>query len=128
MAAAPAAFGAQVVVTVTGVRDDLGTVRVAICPRTDFLKPACPYSGRTPARVGTVVVTIDDVPPGLYAAQAYQDANNNGILDRNWLGFPQEGMGFSNNALFKLGPPSFVDAAFTVTADTIRISFRLRYF
>ena len=123
-----AAMGAQIVVTVSGVRDERGTLRVAICTQADFLKPHCPYQGRAPARAGMVVVTINDVPPGIYAAQAYQDANDNGVLDRNWLGWPQEGMGFSNDAPFRFGPPSFADAAFRVSAGGERISFRVRYF
>jgi len=123
-----AATGAQIVVTVSNVRDGHGTLRIAICPPADFLKPVCPYQGRAPAREGAVVVTINGVPPGIYAAQAYQDANDNGILDRNWLGLPEEGMGFSNDAAFRFGPPSFADAAFRVTAGRERIAFHLRYF
>lgn len=125
---ARAASAADVTVTITGVRDGLGVVRVAICPRAEFLRPHCPYVGHGPAVAGDVRVTIADVPPGVYAAQAYQDANNNNILDRNWLGLPKEGMGFSNNAPMRFGPPSFGDAAFTIGTGNAAISFRLRYF
>jgi uncharacterized protein (DUF2141 family) len=122
------ALAAQVEVTVTGVRDGRGTVRVAICPPTEFLKPVCHYIGYAPAQAGTVVVIIKDVPPGIYAAQAYQDANDNNILDRNWLNLPEEGMGFSNDPPFHFGPPTFADAAFSLTVSNGRISFRLRYY
>jgi uncharacterized protein (DUF2141 family) len=122
------AQGAQVTVTVSGVRDAQGTVRVAICPEPDFLKRTCPYVANAPARAGSVVVTVKDVPPGVYAAQAYHDANDNGVLDRTLLGMPAEGMGFSNNARMMFGPPKFGDAAFTVgTADTA-ITFYLKYY
>jgi uncharacterized protein (DUF2141 family) len=125
---AQSAAAAQVTVTVTGVHDNRGLVRVAICPRAEFLQPHCPYVGTAPAAPGAVVVVIRGVPPGVYAAQAYQDANDNGILDRDWLGFPKEGMGFSRNAPMRFGPPAFQDAAFRVGTEAITISFLLRHF
>jgi uncharacterized protein (DUF2141 family) len=128
MSFAVQAQAASVTVTVTGVRDSRGVVRVAICPRADFLQPHCPYFGLAPSETGAVVVRINGVPPGIYAAQAYQDANGNGILDRNWLGMPKEGMGFSRNAPMRFGPPSFPDADFTLGAGDATLSFRLRYF
>jgi uncharacterized protein (DUF2141 family) len=128
MAFAVQAQAASITVTVTGVRDNRGLVRVAVCPRADFLQPHCPYFGYVPSETGSVMVTISDVPPGVYAAQAYQDANESGVLDRNWLGMPKEGMGFSNNAPMHFGPPSFNDAAFTLGTGNIALSFRLRYF
>ena len=128
MALVAEAQAATVIVTVTGVRDSRGVVRVAVCPRSEFLNPHCPYFGKSRAQPGAVVVTVNDVPAGVYAAQAYQDANDNGVLDRNWLGFPKEGMGFSNNAPMRLGPPRFDDAAFTLGTSNVAISFRLRYF
>jgi uncharacterized protein (DUF2141 family) len=123
-----AAQAASVTVTITDIRDSRGVVRVAVCPRADFLHLHCPYVGYTPSETGTVMVTIKDIPPGVYAAQAFQDANNTGVLDRNWLGLPREGIGFSNNAPMRFGPPRFADAAFTLGFGDAAISFRLIYF
>ncbi len=128
VAGSQAAMGGQIVATVTGVRDDRGTLRLAICTREEFLKPVCRYSGKAAAQAGSVVVTIDGVPPGTYAAQAFQDANDNGVIDRNWFGVPVEGLGFSNDAAFRFGPPRFADAAFSLPAAGGAISFRLRYY
>ena len=128
MGVAAEAQGASVTVKVTGVRDNRGVVRVAVCPQADFLHPHCPYFGHSPSAAGSVVVTVDQIPPGLYAAQAYQDANDDGVLERNWLGLPKDGMGFSNNAPMRFGPPAFRDAAFIVGTGSVTISFRLKYF
>jgi uncharacterized protein (DUF2141 family) len=122
----PASAG-QIVATITGVHNGTGLLRIAICPQADFLKPHCPYTGHAPAQVGSVVITIDGIPPGIYAAQAYQDENDNGRLDRNWLGLPTEGIGFSNDAQFYFGPPAFADSAFKLTARGGAISFPIRY-
>ena len=123
---APAA-GATIDVTVNGVRSDRGEVLVAICDRTTFLQPRCAYRGRAPARAGSVMVKVEGVPPGIYAAQAFQDENGNGRIDRSLLGIPTEGIGFSRDALMRFGPPSFDDAAVTV-ADGAALAITLRYY
>jgi uncharacterized protein (DUF2141 family) len=119
---------ATVRVTITGIADDRGTIRVAICPEADFLHPVCPYVGQAAARAGSVTVVVAGVPAGVYAAQAFQDANDNGKVDRTLLGIPEEGIGFSRDAPFRFGPPRFADADFTLGAGVSAISFRLRYF
>ena len=125
---APAAQATTVLVTVTGVRNDRGKVLVALCTQATFLRPHCPWRGHSPAMPGTVLVRIDGVPPGTYAAQAFHDENGNGKLDRTMLGLPKEAMGFSNNAPMRLGPPKFDVAAFTVGPNGAAITFALRYF
>ncbi len=114
-------------VTVTGVRSAAGHVLVAICDKATFLQPSCEYHGRVAAVAGSVVVRITGIPPGTYAAQAYQDENDNNKIDRNVLGIPAEGIGFSNDARMLFGPPSFNEAAFVLTQGGGTISFRLRY-
>jgi uncharacterized protein (DUF2141 family) len=126
LAAAPAQ-AATVVVTVNGVRNDRGHVRVAICRRETFLQAHCPWFGNAPAHPGDVRVTVENVPAGTYAAEAFHDEDDNGRLERTFLGLPAEGMGFSNNARMFFGPPNFNDAAFPVAADTA-ISFALKYY
>jgi uncharacterized protein (DUF2141 family) len=129
LAAAPAqAEPGVVTVTISGVRSNAGHVLVAICDRATFLQPTCRYAGKAAATPGTVTVRVTGVPPGVYAAQAFQDENDNGKIDRNFLGIPREGLGFSNDAKMRFGPPSFDDAAFTLGPNGGLIAFALRYF
>jgi len=65
----------------------------------------------------TQQLVFTDLADGQYAIKIMHDANNNGQLDRNLLGIPSEGYGFSNNA-GQFGPASFKEAAFSVAADT----------
>ena len=123
----PGSVGGTVEVTVTGVRSDRGTVMVAICDRASFLQPTCVFRGRASAQQGTVLVRVGNVPPGVYAVQAYQDENGNGRVDRTLLGIPKEGIGFSRDAPMRFGPPRFDDAAVTLAGDTA-IAIALRYF
>jgi uncharacterized protein (DUF2141 family) len=122
------AQAASVLVTVTGVHNAKGHVRVAVCGRADFLQPHCPYTAKASATPGSVLVVVPDVPPGSYAAQAFHDENDNGVIDRNIFGIPTEGLGFSNNAKMFFGPPRFDAASFPVTDPTTKITFSIRYF
>jgi uncharacterized protein (DUF2141 family) len=129
LAACPAwAEAGELEVTISGIHSAAGHVLVAVCDQATFLQETCRYKGRVPAAVGTVVVRIAGVPPGTYAAQAYADENDNGKIDRNFLGIPTEGLGFSNDARIRFGPPSFADAAFVVGPAGGRIQFALRYY
>ncbi len=128
LAASPAVANSLVEVTVLGVRDDQGVVRVALCTAAEFLSAHCTYNATVPAHRGTVLVQLADIPPGAYAAQAWHDENNNGRLDRDFLGIPRRGVGFSNDPALLLGPPAFAKTAFAVGPDVSRASLRLRYF
>ena len=114
-------------IVIQNVRNQRGRVHVELCRREEFLKD-CPLSGSAPARAGTVTVRIANVPPGLYAAQAFHDENDNNKVDRGLFGIPKEGVGFSNDAKIKFGPPKFQEAAFDHGVVRQQISFSLRYF
>ena len=121
------AGAATLQVTVTGVRNAKGQVLVAVCDRATFLAPSCAYRGRVAAQPGAVQVTIGGIPEGVYAVEAYHDENDNGRLDRSFLGMPTEGMGFSRDAPMRFGPPDFADAAVTIPSGGGAIQFALRY-
>jgi uncharacterized protein (DUF2141 family) len=125
--AIPGAAGAALVqVDVTGVSEARGHVRVELCTRDTFLTSDCPYAGQAPAVAGSTVVTIAEVPPGQYAAQAFLDETDQGVIHRNLLGVPRERIGFSNDAPLHVSGPRFKDAAFFVGAEVERVTLRLR--
>jgi uncharacterized protein (DUF2141 family) len=62
--------------------NDKGHVLVAVCSREDFLGSQCAYSGRAPAKPGTVIATVSSVSPGRYAIHAFHDENDNLKIDR----------------------------------------------
>jgi len=120
------AHAAMVEVAVTGIAEARGHVRVELCTRETFLTEACQYQGAAPAEVGATVVRIAEVPPGVYAAQAFQDVTDQGVVHQNLLGVPRERVGFSNDAPIRLRGPRFKDAAFLVGDEVQRITLRLR--
>jgi len=122
-----AAQAATLEIVVANVRNGNGHVRVAACSADTFLKPSCQWNGVTKSMRGEVVVTLE-VPPGTWAIQAFQDEDDSANVARNVLGIPTEGLGFSNDAPFRFGPPKFADAAFRLEAGGGRIRLTLRYF
>jgi len=125
-----AAAGAELNVTIKNVRNAAGMVYVAVYDSdSTFLKiERARAQMRAPAAKGEVVFTIRDLPPGRYAVTAYHDENNNGKLDKNWMGVPTEGYGFSNDVKAGLGPPKFNQAAFAFDKDSEKaVSFSLKY-
>lgn len=114
-------------VMVRDVGSSRGRVRVDVCTRSEFLSK-CRYSGSAPANPGVTMVEVRDLPPGVYAVQAYDDQNDNRAVDRNLLGLPVEAVGFSNDAPVRLHGPSFQAASFNYPGGELTITLRLRRF
>jgi len=121
------AQAAKLEVVVGNIRNARGHIRVAVCTADTFLKETCQWRTHGKAVRGEVTLTLD-VPPGTWAAQAYQDETDVGKITRNFFGLPTVGIGFSNDAPFRFGPPAFADAAFRLDAGGGRIRLNLRYF
>ena len=127
-AAVTPALAGEVDVEVRNLRASTGHLRVAICREPEFLQPHCTWQESVPAAKGTMVVRFTDIPPGTYAAQAYLDEHDWGEIRRDALGFPEQGIGFANDAPMRFGPPSFVDARFTVGSAPVQVRITLTYY
>lgn len=114
-------------VAVDNVRARTGRVHVDLCTQAQFLKD-CPTSADAPARIGQTTVTLTGLKPGRYAAQVFYDQNGNGKVDRALFGVPKEGVGFSNDAKIRLGPPKWEEAVFDYDGQEQTIHLKLRYF
>ena len=117
----PGAVSADLTITVDNFDKPEGTVYLSV-----FNSKESYDSGETDAAIlaaqgklkgATYSLTLHDLQPGNYAVRLFHDENRNGELDSNMLGIPKEGYGFSNNA-GRMGPPSFEDAAVSVTDNT----------
>jgi uncharacterized protein (DUF2141 family) len=65
----------------------------------------------------------------LAGRQGYLDDHDWGEVRRTLLGLPEQGIGFSRDAPFHFGPPSFDDAKFTVAPGVVtKVHMTLRYF
>jgi uncharacterized protein (DUF2141 family) len=75
--------------------------------KSDWLKT--PFRKTTLPTDQSTKTASFDLPPGKYALSIYQDTNENGKLDMNFLGIPKEPVGFGNNYR-PFGKPKFESA------------------
>ncbi|MCT4643140.1 MAG: DUF2141 domain-containing protein [Bacteriovoracaceae bacterium] len=62
---------------------------------------------------------------GTYAISVFEDENNDGKLNTNFIGIPKEGVGFSNNSKLIFGPPDFEDSKILLDeSKTIHIELK----
>lgn len=115
----------NVQVTVKNIKETSGTIRVGIFSNeNDFLKKATESKiVKVNGKEATILFT--NIKPGDYAISVIHDINENGSLDKNFMGIPNEPYGFSNNAMGRFGPPSFEAAKVMITATT-ELSIQLR--
>ncbi|MFW6371138.1 MAG: DUF2141 domain-containing protein [Bacteroidota bacterium] len=65
----------------------------------------------------TCTIVIDDLKPGKYAIRYFHDEDSDGKLNKNLVGIPKEGYGFSNDAHGTMGPKDFKEWLFEVKSD-----------
>jgi uncharacterized protein (DUF2141 family) len=70
-----------------------------------------------PIHQGVAILTLKNVPNGVYSAVIYHDVNANGELDKYFFGLPKEAYGFSNNARGTIGTPAFEASSFRLGAN-----------
>jgi uncharacterized protein (DUF2141 family) len=113
-------------VDVTNARSADGFVGAAVYgTAAGWLKDGGVLQAERAAAAGKVVLVFRGLPAGRYALSALHDENGNGKLDANVAGLPTERYGFSRDARGRMGPPTFDDAVFELSADsaiTIRLN------
>lgn len=73
-------------------------------------------SADVPARFGETVITLNNVRPGTYAIETFQDINSNNKMDTSWFGIPLEPFGFSRDARPHFSKPKFAQVKFALVA------------
>ncbi len=124
------ASGVRLFVRVEGVRSSEGLIAVTLYSddSSRFLaRRGSLYVGRVPARAGTTQVCIYLPAAGTYGLAVYHDADANRTFNRNFIGLPAEGYGFSNNAPAIFGLPSFGRVRLLVPRTNTSTAIRLRY-
>ncbi len=113
---ASASGGAPIMVVISGFPDSVGRASCGLYNRADgwatdknvFMNATAPISG------STATCTFNNVPSGTYAVAFFHDRNMNNKMPKNFIGIPQAGYGFSNDAKPRgFGPPSFSSASFS---------------
>jgi uncharacterized protein (DUF2141 family) len=126
----------SITVTVSGLRSQDGNVIVCLWQQQDEGFPIC-ADGTTsfePIAIeaadsvdSTVTALFQNIPPGDYAVSAFHDEDQDGSIDRGFMGRPKEGITFSNMNQERRERPSFDHAKFTLNGEQT-ISLSLKYF
>jgi uncharacterized protein (DUF2141 family) len=72
-------------------------------------------------------VSFKNLASGYYAIAVLHDTNADGRADRNFMGLPMEGFGFSQNPTVSTTAPKFSQAAVKVESPNTSISIQMRY-
>jgi uncharacterized protein (DUF2141 family) len=72
----------------------------------NYLKNAV-RSSKVEVKDKKAVIRFDNLEKGVYGFSFFHDVDNNGKLNKNFMGIPKEPYGFSNNEKGKFGPPDF---------------------
>ena len=123
-------WGTPIHVHISGIRNAQGTVKAVLYgpdPQTFLVKGKKADKEREPAQQGTMTLCVAARQKGHYAVAVYHDENDNHKFDRNLIGLPTEGFGFSNDPAFYLAPPSFEESAFEVKGDLIHVEINVNY-
>ncbi len=118
----------ELVVAVQGLKVQSGTVVALLFPSDQgFPSKVAQAAQRQAAKVTaeSVELRFSHVASGTYAVTVYQDVNDNGKLDTNWIGIPKEPVGVSNNPRPRMGPPRFHDASFTMSESEQKVVVNL---
>ena len=84
-------------------------------------------TGSFPAVTGNDTITLHNLPAGFYALTAFHDTNGNGVLDRNFLGLPEEQFAISNITRTLWSSPGWDEVKFEVVdGQTTSINMLLK--
>ena len=89
------------------------------------VEPHWPEQPLLQLRSSAAVMRLEDIAPGRYAIQLFQDSNGNGQLDHSRRGIPLEPVGFSGNPPLVNGKPAPLDCLFEHGEADTRLSIRL---
>lgn len=115
-------------IVVEKLASDVAPIEMSVySPDDNFLSPksnAKKYRWRP--KKGKAVTKIDNLPYGDFAIALYQDVNDNGKIDKNMIGIPEEPFAFSNDYKPVIKAPSFNDCKFSYSAEQNTITITLQ--
>ena len=106
----------QLIVKVSGAKPKTGQVFLSLFSSPEnYLKNPAVEKFKPIDNKGQTYFVIDHLASGKYAVSVIYDEDNNGRLNKGFLGIPTELVGFSNNARGAFGPPTFKETSFQLS-------------
>ncbi len=123
-------WGTPIHVHIHGIRNANGTMKAVLYgpdPETFLVKGKKADKEREPSEKDSMTLCVAARERGEYAVVVYHDENDNHKFDRNWVGFPVEGFGISNDPAVFLAPPSFEESSFEVNGSLTHVDVNVSY-
>ena len=109
----------ELTVTVTGIEGDKGEILIGVYNRDGSFADISKYYKKEKLTIDgeNISTTFKELPKGVYAVAIIHDENKNGKIDKNFLGMPIEGYGFSNNIRPMFRGATFDESKFELDSD-----------
>jgi uncharacterized protein (DUF2141 family) len=116
-------------IRVTGMNNDQGKIIVYVFREQDDIFGKKPYLKHQSEIIsGAINIKFKNLAYAQYSIMAFHDENNNENMDHNFMIFPIENFGFSNNWNFSLfsGKPTFkkTSISFSETSGELQIKVK----
>lgn len=115
--------------TITGIRSAKGNIIVQLFKDNQSYEDQEPYKkimvDKKEMAKGSLNVQLS-LEPGIYGFTLVDDENNNGKIDKNMIGIPKEGFGFSNFFMEKMKKPTFDDFKIDLRTQS-KIVMKVKY-
>jgi len=119
----------KIIIQVDGVNPKKGgELSIGFFNKENFPKVGKQLFGATREVSSTIMeIVFEKVPVGKYGIAVFQDLDRNKQLKTNFIGFPTEPIGFSNDVKIRFGPPSFDDAMILIeNGKTLNLTIHLK--
>ncbi len=125
---APSVKTARLIVRVTDLRNKNGKLIFGVFDKADGFPStqANAVNWQVKPASGDGVFTAD-LPPGNFGLSVLHDENNNGGMDKNFLGIPTEGYGVANNPKPRRRAATFQEATISLPASGADVSISVQY-
>ncbi len=97
---------------------DKGSLLLALYNSEDTYMKKAVKNAQVSVKDKKATVVLENIAIGSYGFSYFHDVNDDGKLNKNFLGIPKEPYGFSNGEKGAFGPPDFEDIKFELKQDT----------
>lgn len=123
-------INSDLTITVDGLKNQQGQVCFSLFAKSkgfpsnkdNSLQAGCVKVAET-----SVKLNFKGLAAGNYAVAVFHDINGDSTLNRNLIGIPTEGFGFTNNPTIRTTPPKFNDSAVLVAGSSTNTQIDLQY-
>ncbi|UOE49808.1 DUF2141 domain-containing protein [Mucilaginibacter sp. SMC90] len=120
----------EVHIKVTAIRSAKGKLLFSVFKDSQSYTSEKPYKKFVVDKKGLANGTLKtsyQLEPGTYGIIVVDDENENGKIDKNFIGMPKEGFGFSDFFLGKLKKPAFDEFKFELSPAHDQIMIKVKY-